>query len=390
MAKTTPDVPSDSATTPGATAPTPTAFAAWSPPPATTGVPARSPVAAAAAVDHAPGHRRPLVASAAARPDRCASASRTSGDQSRAARSNSSVPGAVGLVERVLAGQAQPDVVLRQEDVGDARPDLGLVVADPHELRGGEPGQRVVAGDRDEPLRPDRLADLVAGLRRSAGRSTGSPGGGPASAASSRTSPCIWPVRPTAATSSPATPGRGEDRPDRRRPRRPTTAPGPARSSAGCGMSKPYSATPIADDRAGLVDQDGLGRGRRRVDAEDVGHAVSAGAGRRPRAVRRPDRLVDEVLEQLLVPGRRRGSISPAATLRLERSRATRVPSRIARAERAVPARIALVLELARARRARAGRRRRGAPGRACRSRRCGRGTGRCDRCSGDAAWHRS
>ena len=35
-------------TTPGSTAPTPTAAAAWSPPPATTGVPGRSPVAAAA------------------------------------------------------------------------------------------------------------------------------------------------------------------------------------------------------------------------------------------------------------------------------------------------------------------------------------------------------
>ena len=34
---------------PGDTTPTPTAFAAWSPPPATTGVPARNPVAAAAA-----------------------------------------------------------------------------------------------------------------------------------------------------------------------------------------------------------------------------------------------------------------------------------------------------------------------------------------------------
>ena len=39
---------------PGATTPTPTAFAAWSPPPATTGVPARSPVAAAAAAVTAP------------------------------------------------------------------------------------------------------------------------------------------------------------------------------------------------------------------------------------------------------------------------------------------------------------------------------------------------
>ena len=38
----TPDVPSESVTTPASTAPVPTAFAAWSPPPATTGVPART------------------------------------------------------------------------------------------------------------------------------------------------------------------------------------------------------------------------------------------------------------------------------------------------------------------------------------------------------------
>ena len=54
-AKTTPDVPSESATTPSSSAPTPTAFAAWSPPPATTGVPARSPVASAASAVHLSG-----------------------------------------------------------------------------------------------------------------------------------------------------------------------------------------------------------------------------------------------------------------------------------------------------------------------------------------------
>ena len=48
VAKITPDVPSVSETTPGRTAPAPTAPAAWSPPPAITGVPALSPVSAAA------------------------------------------------------------------------------------------------------------------------------------------------------------------------------------------------------------------------------------------------------------------------------------------------------------------------------------------------------
>jgi hypothetical protein len=62
----------------------------------------------------------------------------------------------------VLAGQLQPNEVLGQEHVGDPRPGLGLVIANPHELRGREPGDRVVARDLDEPLRPDHLADQVA------------------------------------------------------------------------------------------------------------------------------------------------------------------------------------------------------------------------------------
>jgi hypothetical protein len=46
--------------------------------------------------------------------------------------------------------------------VGDPAPDVRLVVPDPDELRRGEPGQRVVAGDRDQPLGPDGPADRVA------------------------------------------------------------------------------------------------------------------------------------------------------------------------------------------------------------------------------------
>ena len=63
------------------------------------------------------------------------SASRTSGDQSRAARSKQQRPGAVRLVERVVVGQAEAHVVLGQQHVRDAAPDLGLVVADPDQLR---------------------------------------------------------------------------------------------------------------------------------------------------------------------------------------------------------------------------------------------------------------
>ena len=161
VAKTTPDVPSDRATTPGSTAPTPTALAAWSPPPATTGVPARSPVAAAAPAVTTPVTSGPSCVGgiqAGSIPSAASDLGRpVAGGQVEEHR-----PRAVGLVHRVVAGEAEPDVVLRQQDVGDPRPDVRLVVADPDELGGGEAGERVVAGDRDEPLRADDLADQVA------------------------------------------------------------------------------------------------------------------------------------------------------------------------------------------------------------------------------------
>src|SRR5438445_470646 len=53
-AKTTPEVPRVHETSPGSTMPLPIALAAWSPAPATTGVPARSPVAAAPAGETLP------------------------------------------------------------------------------------------------------------------------------------------------------------------------------------------------------------------------------------------------------------------------------------------------------------------------------------------------
>ena len=96
LAKMTPDVPSESAVVPGATAPTPTPLADWSPPPATTGVPARSPVSAAAASVTRPvtsGPSNVRGSQDAGMPN----ASSTTGDQSRAARSSSSVPAASAL-----------------------------------------------------------------------------------------------------------------------------------------------------------------------------------------------------------------------------------------------------------------------------------------------------
>ena len=92
----------------------------------------------------------------------CPARASTSGDQSRAARSNNSVPGAIRLVERVLAGESQPEVVLGQKDVGRPAPHLRLVVADPDELGGREAGQGVVAGHLDQPLGTDRRPDRVA------------------------------------------------------------------------------------------------------------------------------------------------------------------------------------------------------------------------------------
>ncbi len=88
---TTPLVPMLMATTPGDTAPTPTAFVSWSPPPANTGVPAGMPVAAEAPAVSVPvisvpsyvrgSHSRGMPRS-----------STISVDQSRSARLNRIVP----------------------------------------------------------------------------------------------------------------------------------------------------------------------------------------------------------------------------------------------------------------------------------------------------------
>ena len=272
---------------PAPTTPTPTALAAWSPPPATTGVPARRPVAAAASAltdagDLGPLERRRQPARGidpSARQHLGRPVARGEVEQDRAR--------AIGLVDRVLAGQPQADVVLGQQDVGRPAPDVGLVVADPHELGRGEAGQGVVAGDLDEPLGPDRRPDRVA------------LGGGAlvvpqdrrpedAVGASSSTSPCICPVRPTAIDIRAGRPGRGQHARRSRRSPRPTTGPGPARSTAAAGRSKAYSALADADDGPGLVDQDGLRRRRRDVDAEDEAPRSAAGARLDRARARRP------------------------------------------------------------------------------------------------------
>jgi hypothetical protein len=91
VAKTTPEVPRVRATTPGRTAPAPTAPAAWSPPPATTGVPSRKPISAAALAVTAPVASGPSNVGGSHSAGMSSFAS-TSPDQPRDARSKSSVP----------------------------------------------------------------------------------------------------------------------------------------------------------------------------------------------------------------------------------------------------------------------------------------------------------
>ena len=68
----------------------------------------------------------------------------------------------VGDVDGVLVGELEADVVLGQQDVGDAPVDLGLVLGQPQQLGRGEPGQRAVAGQLHEALEADAPLDLLA------------------------------------------------------------------------------------------------------------------------------------------------------------------------------------------------------------------------------------
>jgi hypothetical protein len=62
----------------------------------------------------------------------------------------------------VLAGQLQAHVVLGQQDVLDARVDVGLVLREPQQLGRGEARERAVAGQLHEPREADPRLDLVA------------------------------------------------------------------------------------------------------------------------------------------------------------------------------------------------------------------------------------
>ena len=236
-AKITPDVPSDRATVPSPTAPTPTAFAAWSPPPATTGVPARRPGGGRGGRRDRPGDAGPSKRRRKPRPIELEGVEHlrrpVAGGEVEEER-----PGAVGLVHRVGrrsgGGGRSPWAAARARCGAHVS---GSWSPDPEQLRRREAGDRVVAGDLDEPFRPDARRGSRRTRRRSAGRSTGSPAGGRRAGRSSSTAPCIWPVSPTAATSRAR---RRRPRPapagSRLRPRRPTTAAGSCSLQSGCGI----------------------------------------------------------------------------------------------------------------------------------------------------------
>ena len=71
-------------------------------------------------------------------------------------------PGGVGDVDRVLPGQPEADVVLREQDPPDPAVGLRFVAGEPQQLRRGEPGQRPVPGQLDQALEADAALDLGA------------------------------------------------------------------------------------------------------------------------------------------------------------------------------------------------------------------------------------
>jgi hypothetical protein len=58
-------------------------------------------------------------------------------------------------VDRPRTGQPEPDVVLREADPRDPRVGVGLVLAEPEELRRGEAGERAIARELDQAVEAD-------------------------------------------------------------------------------------------------------------------------------------------------------------------------------------------------------------------------------------------
>ena len=113
--------------------------------------------------------------------------------------------GRVGHVDRVLAAEPQPHVVLRQHDrarsARSARARAGAATAASGAVK---PVSARLPVQRDQ-LARGRPAPRSRRTRPRCGRrSRGSPGGSRGRASSSATSPCIWPLSPMPATSSTA------------------------------------------------------------------------------------------------------------------------------------------------------------------------------------------
>ena len=229
-AKTTPDVPSERATTPGSTAPTPTPFAAWSPPPPTTGVPAANPVASAAAGVTVPVTSGPSTLRGS-HAGSIPSAATTSSDQSRAARSKSSVPApsarstACSPVSRCRTKSfGSPTWAIRlhtsgswlrtQSSFGAVKPvSASLPVISIRRSGADEPADLVALGRGALVVPEDRRPQRAVGVVEEDGT-------------------VHLPGQPDRRDVGAGDPGPGEGRADRRPAPRPTTAAGPARSRA--------------------------------------------------------------------------------------------------------------------------------------------------------------
>ena len=71
-------------------------------------------------------------------------------------------PGGIGCIRRELTRQPVTDGVLRKQHVLDPSVRVRLLVSEPQDLGGLEPGERGVPGDLDEPPLPNELRDGLA------------------------------------------------------------------------------------------------------------------------------------------------------------------------------------------------------------------------------------
>jgi hypothetical protein len=200
-------------------------------------------------------------------------------------------------------GEPVAHVVLRQQHVSNTVEHLGLVGPDPQDLRGGEPGQGVVAGRRDELGTTDQAADLVA-LRLGALVVPEDRGPQHLPAVVEQDQAVHLPGEADRAHLRAGEPRLGERRSDRHDRRVPPQGRGLLRPQR-VGRVDVVVRPADGDDGAVRVHHERLRRRRRGVDAEVVGHVVpfsplrgccasttggsaSSGAGAGPSRRRRP------------------------------------------------------------------------------------------------------